>query len=155
SHFSNPTSVTIDVGYGEVAGQPLSGGALGESEAYVTSVSYSVLQTALVNNATAIGDSAALASLPATSPVNGAYWLTTAEAQALGVSGSSGVNGYIGLSSSYAFCYNDSNGVPGSQFDFFGTVAHEITEIMGRSVFVGANFFGGPSYEPLDLFHYS
>ena len=112
-------------------GQALGGGALGESESYVTSASYSTLQSALVKNATAIGDSAAAASLPITSPVNGAYWLTTAEAQALGLSGSSGVNGYIGLSSAYSFCYNNSNGVPGGQFDFFGTVAHEISESHG------------------------
>ena len=155
SHFSNPVTITIDVGYGEVNGQALGGGALGESKSYVTSASYSALRSALVNNANAIGYSAAAASLPTTSPVNGAYWLTTAEAQALGLSGSSGVNGYIGLSSSYSFCYNNSNGVPGSQFDFFGTVAHEISEVMGRSMFDGANFFGGASYEPLDLFHYS
>ena len=155
SHFSNPISITIDVGYGEVNGQAMGGGALGESESYVTSVSYSALQSALVNNANAIGATAAAASLPTTSPVSGSYWLTTAEAQALGLAGSSAVNGYIGLSSAYSFCYNNSNGVPGGQFDFFGTVAHEITEVMGRSMFDGANFFGGPSYEPLDLFHYS
>ena len=155
SHFSNPITITLDVGYGEVNGQAMGAGALGESEFYLNSVSYSTLRSALVNNANAIGDSAAAASLPTNSPVNGYYWLTTAESQALGLSGASGVNGYIGLSSSYSFCYNDSNGVPSGQFDFFGTVAHEISEVMGRSMFDGQNFYYGPSYEPLDLFHYS
>jgi Bacterial Ig domain len=151
SHFSNPITITIDVGYGEVMGSALGAGALGESESYITSTSYSALEAALVKNANAIGDTAAAASLPATSPVNGTYYLTTAEMQALGLTSSSGVNGYIGLSSSYSWCFNDANGVPAGQFDFFGTVAHEITEVMGRLMFAGS----GGEYSPLDLFHYS
>ena len=67
SHFSNPVTITIDVGYGEIDGQALQAFALGESQAYMTSVSYAQLQNALVNNANAIGDSAAAASLAATS----------------------------------------------------------------------------------------
>ena len=63
SHFSNPVTITIDVGYGEVGGQPLQSGALGESETALTSVSYSQLENALVTNADAIGDTAAAASL--------------------------------------------------------------------------------------------
>ena len=63
SHFSNPVTITIDVGYGEVDGQAMQAGALGENQAYMTSVSYSQLQAALVNNANALGDTAAAASL--------------------------------------------------------------------------------------------
>jgi hypothetical protein len=44
--------------------------------------------------------------------------------------------------------------VPLGQYDFFGVVAHEITEVMGRQMMDGENFQGGTSYEPLDLFHY-
>ena len=66
-------------------GQPLQSDALGESETALTSVSYSKLQSALAANADAIGDTAAAASLPATSPVSGGeYWMATAEADALG-----------------------------------------------------------------------
>ena len=98
SHFSNPITITIDVGYGEIAGSSLASGALGESETALTSVSYSALQSALVSNANAIGDTAAAASLPATSPVSGAqYYMATAEANALVTTGASAsVNGYIG-----------------------------------------------------------
>jgi hypothetical protein len=39
--------------------------------------------------------------------------------------------------------------------DFYAVVAHEISEVMGRQMLDGANFAGGTSYEPLDLFHYS
>ena len=99
SHFTNPVTITIDVGYGEVGGQALESGALGESETALTSVSYNQLETALTNNANAIGDSAAAASLSATSPVSGAtYYMATAEAEALGISGASAnVNGYAGF----------------------------------------------------------
>jgi VCBS repeat-containing protein len=157
SHFTNPVTVTIDVGYGEVASQTLAPGALGESESYVTSTSYAALQSALVTNANAIGDRAAAASLPASSPVSGTYWLTTAEAEALGLAPGSGggVNGYVGFSSSYPFAYSESGGVPAGEYDFMGVVAHEISEVMGRQMMDGQTFVGATSYEPLDLFHYS
>jgi len=157
SHFSNPVTITIDVGYGEIAGQSLGSNALGESETYLTSVSYAQLQSALANNANAIGLAAAAASLPATSPVNGQFWVSTAEAKALGITGaSSSVDGYVGFSAgANLFAYDDSNGVPANQYDFFGVVAHEFSEVMGRQMMDGENFAGTTSYEPLDLFHYS
>ena len=71
------------------------------------------------------------------------YVLTTAEAEALGLAGSSGINGYVGFSSSFAFAYDDSGGVPPGEYDFFGVVAHEISEVMGRSM------MDGPSYSRL------
>lgn len=143
SHFSNPITITIDVGYGEVAGQSLGIGALAESETVLTSVSYSALEAALVTNANAIGDTAAAAAISTTSPVSGNWWLSTAEAQALGLSNvGGGPDGYVGFSSSVPFCYNDSNGVPLGQYDFFGAVAHEISEVMGRQMMDGENFQG-------------
>ena len=158
SLFSNPVTITIDVGYGEIDGQAVEPGALGENQANMTSVSYSQLQAALVNNANAIGDTAAAASLSATSPVNGQYWIPTAEAQALGLASGGGVDGYAGFTSVPYLDYNVGNNsgtVPGSQYDFFGVVAHEFSEIMGRQMFDGADFAGAAGYTALDLFHYS
>jgi hypothetical protein len=157
SHFSNPVTITIDVGYGEVMGQSLGSGALGESITYFDQVSYTQLRNALVANANAIGDSAAAASLPATSPVNGQWWVSTAEAEALGLSSASNnPDGYVGFSSSSnIFAYNE-NSIGINQYDFQAVVAHEICEVMGRQMFDGASAFGtGASYDPLDLFHYS
>lgn len=157
SHFSNPVTITIDVGYGEVMGQSLGSSALGESITYFDQVSYTQLQNALVANANAIGDSAAAASLPATSPVNGQWWVSTAEAEALGLSSASNnPDGYVGFSSSSnIFAYN-GNSIGINQYDFEAVVAHEISEVMGRQMFDGTNAFGaGASYDPLDLFHYS
>ena len=123
-------------------------GALGENQANMTSVSYSQLQAALVNNANAIGDTAAAASLSATSPVNGQYWIPTAEAQALGLASGGGVDGYAGFTSVPYLDYNVGNNsgtVPGSQYDFFGVVAHEFSEIMGRQMFDGADLPAPPA----------
>ncbi len=158
SQFSTPVTITIDVGYGEIDGQAVQPGALGENQANMTSVSYSQLQAALANNANAIGDTAAAASLSATSPVNGQYWIPTAEAQALGLAGGGGIDGYVGFTNVPYLDYNVGNSsgtVPGSQYDFFGVVAHEFSEIMGRQILDGANFAGAAGYTALDLFHYS
>ena len=150
SHFTNPVAITIDVGWNEIAGSALQSGALGESETGLMSVSYAQLQSALVANADAIGDTAAAASLPTTSPVSGQYWISTAEAEALGLTSTSGAGGYVGFSSAYSYAYNESS-VGAGQYDLFGVVAHEISEVMGRQTFDGSGGF----YEPEDLFHYS
>ena len=160
NQFSTPVTITIDVGYGEVEGQALAPFALGENQANMTSVSYAQLQSALADNANAIGDFAAAASLPETSPVNGQYWIPTAEAQALGlVTGNNGVDGYAGFSNIAGLMDYDSTNTsgtpPSNQYDFFGVVAHEFSEIMGRQVLIGADFGGTPGYTALDLFHYS
>src|SRR5271166_5792003 len=47
SVFTNPVTVNIDVGYGEIDGQSLGSGALGESETYIDSVAYSQAVAAL------------------------------------------------------------------------------------------------------------
>ncbi len=155
SHFSNPVTITID--YGEIGGQSLGAYALGESETYLTSVSYTQLQSDLAQNANAIGDSAAAASLPAANPVNGQFSVSTAEARALGISGAtSPVDGYVGFSNiANIFAYSNANGVPANQYDFLGVVAHEFSEVMGRQMMDGASFISAAGYEPLDLFHYS
>ena len=155
--FSNPITITIDVGYGEIAGQPLVPGALGESESCLTSVSYAQLETALAANAAALGYTAAAASFSAASPVNGQFWMTTAEAKALGLPDfNTGVDGYVGFSSiPTLFDYNQTGTVPTSQYYFFGVVAHEFSEVMGRQLMDGQTFNGSAGYEPMDLFHYS
>jgi len=50
STFANPITITLDVGWGEIAGQPLSSGALGESESYLLEESYQQLTAALAGD---------------------------------------------------------------------------------------------------------
>ena len=156
SLFSDPITVTIDVGYGEVMGNALGSNALGESESYLSSYSYGTLVNALSANATTAAATSAVASLPATSPVNGTFWATSAQAKALGLASGTGLDGYIGFSSSLPFTYNATNGVAAGTYDFNGVALHEMTEVMGRMLLTGATVGGtANSYMLYDLFHYS
>jgi len=96
------------------------------------------------------------------SPPKGKYYVSDAEAQALGIqlTNPPAVDGYIGFSSkSGIFDYTDNiNSTLGTsggslsnskQYDFEGTVAHEISEVLGR-IFLGSN-----QISAYDFFHYS
>jgi hypothetical protein len=54
-----PTTVNIDVGFGEIGGQTMEANALGESESFLAGYSYSTIKSAL-----AATDPSAAASLP-------------------------------------------------------------------------------------------
>jgi len=157
SQFTDAVTVNIHVGYGEVDGSSLGSNALGESLTYLSSFSYAQVKSALAADATSADDAATVASLPSSNPTGGTMWASTAEAKALGLLSSySGVDGYVGFASGNLFDYDNSNGVAAGQYDFYGVVAHELTEVMGRALLVGQSI--GPSahgYYPLDLFHYS
>jgi hypothetical protein len=155
NQFGNNTVVNIQVGYGEVAGSPVSPGAAAQSVSYARGVSYSALATAILGYA---GNSAvqgtAAASLSGSDPTSGgSFAITTAEAKALGINGASAnLDGYIGLSSAIPFEFNQ-NAVAG-KYDAIGAIQHEFSEVMGRISSVGAGL--GPNvYTPLDLFRYT
>src|SRR6266566_2685103 len=174
SSFTDSVTVNIDVGYGEVHGQGLSqpefgagssafgdapnstllsAGVLGASITYLSSFSYTATRNALISDATSADDASAINSLPATDPTgNGHYWVATAEAKALALLPASiAIDGYVGFSNTYSFDYDNSNGVSGGSYDFYGVVAHEFSEVMGRQLLVGDSIGGlSPSYEPLD-----
>jgi hypothetical protein len=150
SNFTNPTTITIDVGYGEVDNFKLGTGALGESITYYAQVgSYSALANAFTSNANL--------SLPA-DPISGKqqWWVTSAEGKALALLGpSASVDGYVGFTSSSGTFSYDPSKVGAGQYDFTGTAAHEFSEVMGRALLVGQKSQGVPGYGPLDLFHFS
>jgi len=155
NQFTDPITVNINVGFGEVGGYTIGSGALGESITNLAYTSYQQIKNALTADATTAADHSAVASLTG-DPTGGAQFLmATAEAKALGLMGaSSSVDGYVGFSSqSGIFSYGGSVGP--TQYDFYGVVAHEISEVMGRILLVGSALTGSPNYDPLDLFHYS
>jgi Ca2+-binding RTX toxin-like protein len=157
SQFTDAVTININVGYGEVGGYTLDPGALGESLTYLNSYSYTQVRAALIGDASSADDTSATATLPTTSPVSGTYWVSTANAKALGLSGASAnVDGYVGFATGNLFDYDSSNGIASNQYDFVGVFAHEVTEVMGRMLLVGGSI-GSSSrgYYPLDLFHYS
>jgi hypothetical protein len=76
SLFNDPVTININIGYGEVNGNPLNAGALGQSLTFLNSYSYTQVRTALTTDAKSTDDLTAVATLPATSPVNGTFWMT-------------------------------------------------------------------------------
>ena len=161
SQISTTATINLDVGYNEIAGSGLSSGALGESESYLVSVSYTALVAAL--RATASSDAtdrAMLASLPSTAPVSGTWWVSTAQAKALGLEPAAGtsLDGYVGFGTASEFSYGDTNTsgtVAAGTYDFFATAVHELSETMGRMALVGDQVGGGAGYSLMDLTHYS
>ncbi|HBK06647.1 MAG TPA: hypothetical protein DDZ81_12390 [Acetobacteraceae bacterium] len=158
ANYSDPVTINVNVGYGEVGGTALGSNALGSSLTSLASVSYSTLYNALKADATTASDTGAVASLATSAPVSGGFAVTTAQAKALGLSPASGTatDGSIGFSSTSAFTYNDTNGVASGAYDFNAVAVHEFTEVMGRLLLTG-NTLGTTTnyYDPLDLFHYS
>jgi hypothetical protein len=159
--FNDPITINITVGYGKINGGALFPGALGESETFFNQYSYAAIRNDLIADATSADQISAVNTLPGNDPSpggNGHYWVSTAEAKAIGLSGpSSATDGFVGFANNFGFTYNTTNGgpvAPGT-YDFFGVAAHEITEVLGRMLFVGNAGIGSNSFTPLDLFHYS
>ena len=156
--FTNAITVNISVGYGEVGGTSLGGGALGASQSYLQYVSYASLVAALRAHNQDATDASVLASLPSASPVGGFTWVTSAQSKALGLSAANGpsTDGYVGYSSTYGFTYDNTAGVAAGTFDFNGTALHELTEVLGRMMFTGGAIGPfTPSYTLLDMLHYA
>ena len=161
SMITTTAVVNLNVGYNEVGGSALGSGALGESQSNLTSIGYAALVSDLTahssSNAT---DAAFLASLPATAPVGGNIWLTTAQAKALGVMSATNtaVDASVGFGVSTNFTFGDTNTsgtVAAGTYDFFATATHELSETMGRILLVGQSINSAAAYTTLDLAHYS
>jgi hypothetical protein len=158
--YTNPITFNLHVGYGERDGQALGASSLGESVYNVHSYTYAQIETAMTNHAQSADQKAAVATLPASDPVAGSHtwWMTDVEAKAVGlISNTNTVDAYVGFAdtSHFTFDYNRSDGITAGQYDFFGTVVHEITEVMGRELGVGQQLINSTNtYYPLDLFHF-
>jgi hypothetical protein len=153
THFTNPITITINVGYGKIAGSALPANALGASEAVIERVPYATLVSALQ-----AAETPGANTLPAIDPTGGTYWVPAAEARALGLDTTDpDLDGFVGFNNATGlFDFDNSNGVTAGSDDFFAVVAHEFSEVMGRMLFVGENVAGSPnSYDVLDLLHFS
>lgn len=152
--------INIQVGFGDVNGTRLGAGALGESETsgYITS-SYSTVEN-LLSAADQNLVSSNLMSSTATGALQGLvgenFFIPSAEAKALGLVSAtgSGVDGYIGLTSSGLLALGSTVGA--SQYDAVGVAVHEISEVMGRIGMEGGTLsIYHNVYTPLDIFRYS
>jgi hypothetical protein len=154
--FSNHEVIKIDVGYGEIAGSPMSPSALGESESYGYLTNYATVTAALSHDGFVFSAS--------NEPTNSQFFLTSAEAKALGLANpTSGLDGYIGFStlSGTGYSWNlaaslagSNTGTASNQFDLQSVAFHEISEVMGRIGMDGAFINGKATDTPLDLFKF-
>jgi hypothetical protein len=161
-HFTDDITIDLHVGFGVVNGTPLNAGNLGQSSFNFHNYSYAAYKSALTNYQTTADDATAIASLPSSDPLPGTHNLKVGDplAAALGllnVESGSPMEGWVGFSNTFAFDYTRADGITAGQYDFIGTVAHEITEVLGRFLGVGEdiNSDGTADYFPLDLFHYA
>ncbi|MGH6993644.1 MAG: NF038122 family metalloprotease [Caulobacteraceae bacterium] len=156
--FTNPITVTIDVGWGEVNGQRITDPQnLAESVTNGDIFSYSEVRSALLNSAASPVQMAADATLPASDPTGGgAFFVAQAEELALGLGFPSGVAGAVGLNASLPFTFDPNNRSAPGEFDAIGALEHEMSEVLGRISDLGMDTQGAASlYNPLDLFRYS
>src|SRR5208283_5251055 len=86
SLITNNITVDIDVGWGEVAGQSLPAGDVGEGGAEGIILSYAQLKADLLANSNSAADASAYANLPSADISNGAgFFVGAAEAKAWGL----------------------------------------------------------------------
>ena len=157
SYLNIPVTVNLSIGYGDVNSSPLSASDLGETISDLKYFNYLSIREAVARSATSPTDSLFLTSLPNAAPVNGTFWLPSAESKALGLMSATGneTDAYIGFSASLPFTYDETAGVVGGTYDFVGVVEHEITEAMGRKFLSGELLNGTTSnYDLFDLMHY-
>ncbi|HKD44693.1 MAG TPA: NF038122 family metalloprotease [Candidatus Angelobacter sp.] len=138
-----PIQLHITVGWGFVGNMPMQSSAVGESLTSHATFTYAQVRTALL----AIGNVGAT-TLPPTDPLNRAMWIVPAQAKALGLMPPKiGSDGHVGFQGNVS---TQIGTVPApGVIDFYGLVAHEITEVMGRSI------HNSGFATVLDLFHYS
>jgi hypothetical protein len=159
TQFIDPITINITVGYGAENGNLLGGGTLGQSQFYIQNFTYSQIYAALGADAKTAIDSSSFGALSGSNPTgNGNFWLTQVQAKALGLYSANltGTDGWVGLSKTASWTYDNSNGVAMGTYDFYGTVLHELTEVMGRFRNNGDSLGGlTPSYSIVDLFTFS
>ena len=108
NNISNPITIDLRVGWGEVHGQSLGTSALGQSFAFGNNfLSYSQLRQALLSDTSSPVYASAFATLPTTDPISGthSYRVNDAEEKALGLMpGTASITGGDGAIGSYMRC---------------------------------------------------
>jgi hypothetical protein len=134
----NPITVNIQVGYGEDENEAIPSDALSLGGAnYQSFVNYSTLKSDLLAHATTALDQAAVGSLPASDPTDGAtFAVGDAEARALGLlpATSTVIDGGVGFGDTASWNYStDGQTVPG-EFDFVSDAELELIHALGMQI---------------------
>jgi hypothetical protein len=155
SIFTNPVTINVDVGWGEVDGQKLGAGNLGESiEQFSRGYGYNQILNAVGATTFQAGDPIPANALSAVDPTaGGTIDPGSAGARALGLmpATSTSIDGWIGLSSTPGtFSFDLSNPPAAGLFDAVAVIEHELTEVMGRGAGLNPDY-----YSMQDLYRYS
>ena len=158
SAFTDPVTINVQVGWGQINGGSLAPGDLGQSETFQQGLyTYGQMKTALIDDAKTASDALVIANLPVSYPVSGTnFVMSNAEAKALGLLGGNqtGLDGYVGFNSNASFTFDPNNRAVSGKYDFIGLAGHEISEVMGRYG-LGQNGASSGRFSPIDLFRYS
>ncbi|WP_428333329.1 NF038122 family metalloprotease [Novosphingobium sp.] len=175
NQISTPITVNIDFGWGEVDGQAISAGALGESSTGVT-IALPRQLTALGSNTPGgsvanaayrrLVDSFGLSGPGSISQNNDAlstdFVMTIAQARVLGSFDdgtpvpADAIDGYVGLDSTQTYTFDPNNRAVSDAYDAIGIIEHEISEVLGRIDGLGQEISGYANVDTmLDFFRYS
>jgi hypothetical protein len=159
STYTDPITINIDVGWGEIDGNPLNPGNLGQSRTNQPgNFSYSQVRSALISDAKSAADFRAISTLGATDPTGGrTFRMSDAEAKALGLRAANapGIDGWVGFNSTASYTFDPNNRAVAGEFDFIGLAEHEIAEVMGRYGMTQNGCGTTLCDSPIDLFRYT
>jgi len=180
--FSNPVTVTLQFGFGDINGSPIPANALGVTNFPTTSfpppfgpasneMSLSTVESLLTAHLAANSQNTALATailhLPASYPnPGGANFFFVPDTQYLALTGSPPPDGdktdaFVGFSTlaNTGFGYDYTGGTPSAtNFDFTSVAEHEIAHAMGRvdTAFASGIAGGAPPFlTSLDFYKYT
>jgi hypothetical protein len=130
--FSNNITLNLTFNW-----KNLSGG-IAQSSTYYNTYDYNTVVAALKANAKSADDATVLARLPQADPLSNPtasiyYNVSSAQSKALGLSNSTISDGTVTLGSGNNYTFDATKRAVTGSIDAFGTLAHEISEVMGRS----------------------
>lgn len=159
SLITNPITINLAVGYGEVAGSTLGGGVLGAAgPSQGVGVSYSQYKTLLASHITSPITQTIVSNMGLADPTNGGtIYVASAQEKALGMMSANntaldGTMGFAADPNGTLFTYDPDARAMGGKYDLIGVVEHEITHAIGR-IALGGTY--GNWASAMDLFRFS
>ena len=159
SLITNPITINISVGYGEIQGSTLGAGVLGAAgPVQGVGLTYTQYRNELATHSTSATTQTIVNNMATTDPTGGdQVYVASAQEKALGMlSGTStaldGAMGFASDPTGTLFTYNPANRGAAGEYDLIGVAEHELTHALGRIAIGGTqgNWISG-----LDLFRYS
>ncbi len=158
TNFTDPIIINLQVGWGEVAGQNLLPGFLGESSAIQPGFfHFDTVKSVLVGDAKSAADLTSVANMPVTDPTgNATFKLSRSQSRALGLMAGdgAGLDGSVGFDTTATYTFDPDHRAIAGKYDFVGLAEHEISEVLGRFG-LGQNGASSGRYGPIDFFRYT